>query len=152
MCLKIISVGMYSHCTFHSLDEKRKKSQPDMHSSRESLKVKVFLAHGNLTHVPGYQALSPAISLLVPRVQMSFVGRMHPVRWYHLPAGPGLGLLSLCSPYHYHSPFSMQSTSFTKSGLLCPEGHAWTLWRPFFSPSPDPRSKVISGWSIAPQG
>lgn len=102
-----------------------------MLNGRENLKVRVFLAHGNLTHVTGYQALSPASSALVPHVQMSFLGRTHPVRWYHLPvlaAGPGLGLLSLCSLYHYHSPFLMQSTPFTQSGVLWPEGPAQTLW------------------------
>lgn len=54
-----------------------------MHSGRESLKAKVFLAHGNLAHVTGYQALSPASSVLIPHVQMGFLGGTHPVRWYH---------------------------------------------------------------------
>lgn len=48
--------------------------QPDMHSGRESLKVKAFLAHGNLNRVTEYQALSPASSVLVPHVRMRFLG------------------------------------------------------------------------------
>lgn len=51
--------------------------QPDMHSARESLKVKAFLAHGNLTCVTGYQALSPAGSVLVPHVWMELFGGEH---------------------------------------------------------------------------
>lgn len=50
-----------------------------MHSGRESQKVKVFVAHGNLTHVTGYQALSAASSVLVPCVQTSFLGGTYPV-------------------------------------------------------------------------
>lgn len=59
--------------------------------------------------------LVPHGSVLVPHVQMRFLWGTHPVRWYHLPvlaAGPGLGLLSLCSLYHYHSPFLMQITPY----------------------------------------
>lgn len=119
--------------------------QPDMHSARESLKVKAFLAHGNLTCVTGYQALSPAGSVLVPHVWMELFGgstSCEVISFAMLAAGPGLGPLSLRLLYHCHSPFLEQSTSFTQSGLLCPEGCAQTLWRPYFSPSPDPRSKV----------
>lgn len=46
---------------------------------------------------------------------MSFLGGTHAVRWYNLPvleAGPGLGLLSLCSLYHYLLPFLIQSASY----------------------------------------
>lgn len=55
-----------------------KISQPDVLNGRESLKVKVFVARGNLTRVTGYQALSPVGSVLVPLVQMSFLGETHP--------------------------------------------------------------------------